>query len=136
MEQRRKLLVGALGLLIMVTGCGPGQENTPPRTESDQQSSTTTPERHSLVLTANGSAQVTSLTYTLDGRVVGSGPASLPWKETISIPEDGRKHSWALEVEYGSGDVTLLATVDDQLLTQSSGAGGGHVSIDGDLTAG
>jgi hypothetical protein len=125
----------ALGLLLIaLAGCGPSQETTPP----GQQSTTPEQEAHSLVLTATGTAQVTLLTYTLDGRVVRTGPATLPWEETVAIPADGRKRTWALEAEFGPGDVTLVATVDGQLLSQSSGGGdgpNGNVSIDGDLTA-
>jgi hypothetical protein len=132
--KRHQVTLGLL--LIALAGCGPSQETTPP----GQRSSTTTPEQeaHSLVLTATGTAQVTSLTYTLDGRVVRTGPATLPWEETVDIPADGRKRTWALEAEFGPGDVTLVATVDGQLLSQSSGGGdgpNGNVSIDGDLTA-
>jgi hypothetical protein len=128
--KRRQVALGLL--LIALAGCGPSQETTP--------SSTATPEQetHSLVLTATGTAQVTSLTYTLDGRVVRTGPATLPWEETVAIPADGRKRKWALEAEFGPGDVTLVATVDGQLFSQSSGGGdgpNGNVSIDGDLTA-
>lgn len=96
-------------------------------------------EVHSLVLTATGTARVTSLTYTLDGRVIRTGPASLPWGETVSVPADGRKRTWALDAEFGAGEVTLAATVNGQPVTQSSGGGegpDGNVSIDGDLTAG
>ena len=111
-------------LLFALTACG---QETPIE-----------PEQHSLVLTASGTAKITSLTYTLDDRVISSGPTTLPWEETISIPADGHDHSWALEAKYSNGVVDLAATVDGQLLTQSSGGGTGEgtATIDGEIKSG
>src|SRR4051794_29709025 len=109
-------------LLITLTGCGSSPEEQP----------------HVLELTATGTAEIKSLKYTLDGRVVRDGAATLPWSDSVSVPSDGQEHTWALQAEHGDGDIELVATVDGQLFTQGSGSGSGgttgHVSIDGSIT--
>jgi hypothetical protein len=109
-----------VGLLLMaLSGCGSSSDEQP----------------HVLLLTAEGTAEIKSLKFTLDGRVVRDGAATLPWSESLSLPADGQEHTWALQAEHGDGDLELAATVDGQLLTQGSGSGSGgttgHVSIDG-----
>ncbi|MGP4016451.1 hypothetical protein [Saccharopolyspora sp. 5N708] len=132
-------------LLIALAGCGSSPEPPPPNPPpspppvSTPTTTTTVPDRepHTLVLNATGGAQVTSIKYTLDGRVVQHGAVTLPWREPVSVPADGLPHSWTLEVGYtGNGGVDLVAIFDGQIIAQGGSAGGGSGNIEGSAAVG
>lgn len=123
-------------LLVALAGCGPdpetgsraGAASTPPTPTSAPATSASVPDRepHTLVLTATGRTTITSMTYTLDGRVVRRGAVTLPWRESVTVPADGRPHSWALKVEFrGSGQVNLVAMFNGQVVARGGSAGSG-----------
>lgn len=129
------LAAGCGVVLVTLTGCGQGaatgSETAPPSvspTPATAPSSAAVPDRepHTLVLNATGSGRVTSMKYTLDGRLVRRGAVKLPWRESVAVPADGRPHSWTLEVEFrGSGRVNLVAIFDGQVVAQGGSAGSG-----------
>jgi len=149
-----KTWVAACGVLPLVAlaGCGGTPENTVTGTVSNSTApggsvsppailpvpSTSAPatEPHALVLTATGTASVTSITYTLDGRPLQDGRVTLPWRTSLPVPADGRTHTWAMEVEYtgtANDNVDLVATYDGKVTarTLSSATGTGQVSASG-----
>lgn len=129
-------------LLVALAGCGENPEtgsnsgaaSASPTPSNVPSSSAAVPDRqpHTLVLSATGSSRVTSMKYTLDGRVVQRGAVKLPWRESVTVPADGRPHSWSLEVEYrGKGGVKLVAIFDGRVVAQSAGGGSGSGSFSG-----
>ncbi|MCI2420908.1 hypothetical protein MOQ72_26035 [Saccharopolyspora sp. K220] len=133
-------------LLIALAGCGSTPEAPPPVPApstpppvSAPATTMTVPDRepHTLVLNATGSGKVTSIKYTLDGRVVQQGAVTLPWREPVTVPADGLPHSWTLEVEFtGNGGVDLVAIFDGQVVAQGGSAGGGSGSTSGSAGVG
>ncbi len=92
-------------------------------------SAPTVPDRqpHTLVLEATGGGNVTSVKYTLDGKDVQRGAVTLPWRESITIPNDGQPHSYSLEVEFrGGGKVDLVAIFNGQVVARGGSAGSGN----------
>lgn len=79
------------------------------------------PEQHVLELEATGTATLTSLTFTLDGKASEEKDVKLPWRKTVTVP--GEPHEWELTMEHTGGDLLATATVDGQLLTQTAGSG-------------
>jgi hypothetical protein len=133
----RKTWAAGTLLLIALAACGQSQDTAPsPATGSAPPASaplttTAVPDRepHTLVLNATGGAKVTSIKYTLDGRVVQQGAVTLPWRESLTVPADGRPHSWTLEVEFtGTGRVELVAIVDGKVAAQGGSAGSGNTT--------
>jgi hypothetical protein len=129
-------------LLIALAGCGPTPQDASqaPAPTTAPATTATMPDRepHTLVLNATGGGQVTSIKYTLDGRVVQHGAVTLPWREPVTVPADGLPHSWALEVEFtGNGGVELLAIFDGQVIAHGgnavsgSGSGRGNAAVGG-----
>ncbi|GAB7051815.1 hypothetical protein JCM9534A_69410 [Catenuloplanes indicus JCM 9534] len=84
---------------------------------------------HSLVITAEGDAEIISIVYELDGETSTEGPASLPWRKTVEVPADGRPHRWSLTLTHGSGRATLVATFDGAPAGRSQGAGTGQGTL-------
>jgi hypothetical protein len=130
--------IGCGLLLAALAGCAqnpqPGAENgtpsaTPPATPSATASAPAVPDRqpHTLVLEATGGGNVTNVKYTLDGQDVQRGPVTLPWRESITIPNDGQPHSYSLEVEFkGGGKVDLVAIFNGQVVARGGSAGSGN----------
>jgi len=146
--------VAACGLvpLISLVGCGGSSENTvtgtvsnttasggsvsPPAILPAPPTSVPAPEPHTLVLTATGTASVTSIRYTLDGRPLQESRVTLPWRAALPVPADGRTHSWTMDVEYtgaANDSVDLVATYDGKVTarTLSSANGTGEVMSSG-----
>jgi hypothetical protein len=144
----RFLVLGVL--LAVLSGCGTTTtagtalpERRPSTTSADRSdrtsaeptTTTSAAPRFVITLSATGTASTLSLTYTVDGAVVFAGPATLPWQQDLAIPDDGSGHSWQVVAEVGGGSVQLLASVDGQPFTQSSGGGTAHVTIEGSVSA-
>jgi hypothetical protein len=124
-------------LLVVLTGCGhsrgdgsePGVSSAPPTPVTVPATSASVPDRqpHTLVLNATGTGKVLAMTYTLDKKVVRRGAVKLPWRESITVPADGRPHSWTLEVEFtGGGNVSLAAIFNGQVAAKGGSAGSGN----------
>jgi hypothetical protein len=76
---------------------------------------------HILVLSVTGTASVSStdIEYVVDENSGGAYWVRLPWRRSVTVPADGRSHSWSLEVKYeGSGGLSVVAIMDGKVLTQ------------------
>jgi len=134
------LLVAVVGAVV---GCGdqPAGPGADARTSSDPRPQVTVSptvaarHAHTLVLTATGTATVDAVTFVFDGETTQERSVVLPWSRSLDVPADGRPYEWRLTVEHGSGEVRLVATLDDRVLAQSAagGDGKGTVSISGSV---
>jgi hypothetical protein len=132
--------------VIVMTGCGGDSEApeagageptpAPATTAVDAASPTPARQPHSLVLTAEGKATIDSFTYVLDGKTTRGRSARLPWRQSLDIPADGKRHEWSLTVNFRNGGVDLIAFFNGQEFTRSSGftsGGRGDASISGSV---
>ena len=115
--------VAALLSATALAACGePTAPVTSPAPETT--SSSAAPEqRHVLEVEVTGTAVLTSLTFTLDGKAVEETAVALPWTRTVEVPFGGGRHEWELAMRYDGGDVAATGTVDGKLLTQTAGSG-------------
>ncbi|HEY4021995.1 MAG TPA: hypothetical protein VGM75_25140 [Pseudonocardiaceae bacterium] len=136
-EQRRTGLVlagTAFGILSLgLTGCtGTGRPATtvapPPTTTTTAPSTLSAPQTrqpHIMEFTATGTAKVSSAKYVIDGQATTVPVTTLPWNQTVNIPADGAKHNYELDIDYGGGNIEMLAIVDGQTQDSSSGSASG-----------
>ncbi|MBE1491442.1 hypothetical protein [Plantactinospora soyae] len=140
----RSLAAGAVLLTALVAGCdnGPAPSTgspTPTVTTAGPvvDATSTAPARqpHTLVLTATGDARIDSFTYVLDGQATEGRSVRLPWRQSVDVPADGRRHEWSLLVKYRQGDVSLVGIFNGQVLTTSRGSssGSGTANISGSV---
>jgi hypothetical protein len=132
-------------LVAALAGCGgtaaPSAEPSPAPSASAPVAPSPSPsvalrEPHNLVLTATGTAAVTSVTYELDGRKSTQRSVSLPWRKVVEVPADGKRHKWSLTMKHRSGRVELVAIFDGTVTGQASGrvrGGTGTASVGGSL---
>jgi hypothetical protein len=92
-------------------------------------------EPHSLVFSATGTAAVTSVTFELDDHKATRRSVSLPWRETVDVPADGKLHRWSLTMKHRSGRVELVAIFDGAVTGQTRGrtSGTGTASVGGSV---
>ncbi|MGW4488229.1 hypothetical protein ACWEOE_30815 [Amycolatopsis sp. NPDC004368] len=140
-------LVAAAALLAVLTACGsdPAPAAQPPKTSAPASSSpappsTSVPDRepHTLVLNATGEGQLTQIKYTLDGEAKQTGEVKLPWRQSLTVPADGKPHQWTLEISYSGGTKGTVGTVDMFSIVDgkegihtgagSAGSPGSHIS--------
>lgn len=133
----RPLPAGILVLTAALAGCADRPKPppaAPPATTTIVDAATTEPARqpHKLVLTATGKASIQSFTYTLDGKATKGGAARLPWRVSVDVPADGKRHEWSVTITYRKGNVDLMATFNGKVLTtakgNSTGEGTGGIS--------
>lgn len=130
----RPLAAGILVSTAALAGCGGNSESpqaAPPATVTATptvDAATTAPARqpHKLVLTATGKASIQSFTYTLDGVATDGGPARLPWRVSIDVPADGKRHEWSLTITYQKGNIDMMAMLNGRVLTTSQGSSSGN----------
>lgn len=140
----RACTVAVCAVVLAVAGCGQRAAPTPEREPSKSKSSdsvtkTTVPDREprTLVLKATGSAKVTSVKYTLDREVRKKGAVNLPWRKSVTVPADGKPHSWTLDVKFtGNGSVNLVAIFDGNVVAQGGSAGSGSGNVTGQASVG
>ncbi|WP_285487235.1 hypothetical protein [Amycolatopsis taiwanensis] len=89
---------------------------------------------HRLVFDVSGTATVHTLTYVIDGKSTDEHEITLPWQMTFTFPYGTGRHEWRLVLTNSDGTVNATATVDGQLMTNSSGSGGGTLNLDGNFT--
>jgi hypothetical protein len=94
-----------------------------PETTATTSSSPAPEQRHVLEVAVTGTAVLTSLTFTLDGKATEEKDVALPWTRTVEVPFGGGRHEWGLTLRYGGGDVAATGTVDGKPLTQTTGSG-------------
>lgn len=133
-------LIPRIGVAVVVvaltalTGCSAPEPPDPNLTKSSTPvTKTSVPDRQprTLVLKATGKARVTSVKYTLDRKVRRKGKVKLPWRQSLTVPADGKPHSYRVTVSYkGSGSVELVAIFDGTVVghTYSGGSGSGNVT--------
>lgn len=144
-----RTVVIALLAAGLLTACG---ESKPPATSapsagSTQSSSSTPPpssaptattptkpptmpptpeKKYLLELEAKGTARITLLTFTMDGKTTQQKSVKLPWRKAVDVPAGD--HEWKLTMKYGNGTVFALSKVDGQVLTQTAGSSSGGSS--------
>lgn len=113
---------------LLAAGCSTG--GTP--------STSTSPagEPHRLVFDVTGTATITTLTCTIDGKTTEEKNVKLPWSRTFSFPSHTGKHVYDLVIKYTNGDVTATAEIDGQPWGSSRGSGEGPStqSLNGDFS--
>jgi hypothetical protein len=135
-----KRTVGLVAIAMLVTACGSAPAPTPPTVSGSptvttgQSSKAPAHAPHQLVIEVSGAATIDTLTYTIDQNKTDEHAVGLPWGKTFEFPYGTGRHTWDLELSYPDGTVNATATMDGQLVTNSSGSGGGTVHLDGDLS--
>ncbi|WP_433260426.1 hypothetical protein ACQPZF_24095 [Actinosynnema sp. CS-041913] len=121
-----RTVVVALLAASLLTACGgsaPPAASTPPPGETTAATSTSPARQHVLVLDVTGTATLSSLTFTLDGKVSEEKEVGLPWSKTVEVPYGTGNHEWELTMRHSGGTFAATATVDGRLLTQTAGSG-------------
>ncbi|MFD9737157.1 hypothetical protein [Umezawaea sp. NPDC059074] len=78
---------------------------------------------HVLEVEVTGTAVLTTLEFTLDGKVAKEKGVVLPWNKKVEVPYGGGRHEWQVRMEYDGGDMAAVATTDGKLVTQTAGSG-------------
>jgi hypothetical protein len=117
---------------LLAAGCGGTTGGTP----SPASSTSVAAEPHRLAFDVSGSAVVTTLTCTVDGKTTEEKNVKLPWSRTFSFPPHTGKHEYQVVMQYSDGSVNATAKVDGRLQTSSSGGGdgAGTQSMNGDFS--
>jgi hypothetical protein len=144
LRTRRVLAVSAAFAVLPVAlaACGstpapaaPSSSAPPPKPSSSAPPKVPDREPHTLVLNATGSGDITTIKYSLDGAEKQTGAVKLPWRESLTVPADGKPHNWTLEIDYsgtGKGGIDMFAVFDGKEAGRSgagsAGSGDAHVS--------
>lgn len=118
----------AAGLLSACGESAPPATFTPPgATEPAQETKQQEAKLHVLEIEVTGTATITTLTFTLDGKTSEEKNVTLPWRKRIEIPYGTGRHEYNVAMQRGAGKVFATASVDGKLVTQTSGqsSGGG-----------
>lgn len=123
-----------LAAAFLVAGCSGTTAGTP--SPAPQATSAPAGEPHRLVFDVSGSAVVTTLTCTIDGKPTEEKNVKLPWSRTFSFPPHTGKHEYQVVMRYADGSVNATAKVDGLLQTSTSGGGdgAGTQSMNGDFS--
>jgi hypothetical protein len=118
---------------LLACGCSGTTAGTPSPAST---ASSAAAEPHRLAFDVSGSAVVTTLTCTIDGKVTEEKNVKLPWSRTFSFPAHTGKHEYQVVMQYSDGSVNATAKVDGRLQTSSSGGGdgAGTQSMNGDFS--
>ncbi|MFJ1761150.1 hypothetical protein ACIOD2_12585 [Amycolatopsis sp. NPDC088138] len=129
--KRTAVLVAAA---FLAAGCSGTTGGTPSPASSG--STSVAEEPHRLAFDVSGTAVVTTLTCTVDGKTTEEKNVKLPWSRTFSFPAHTGKHEYQVVMQYSDGSVNATAKVDGRLQTSSSGGGdgAGTQSMNGDFT--
>ncbi|MER6762355.1 MULTISPECIES: hypothetical protein [Amycolatopsis] len=132
-----RTLLAPVALLAALTACSgspapaPAPEPVPP-SSSAAPAKESVPDRqpHTLVLNATGSGSLKQVTYTLDGAAKETGPVKMPWRQSLTVPADGKPHQWTLEITYSgaSGHVEMYSVVDGKESARTASGGSGNVT--------
>jgi hypothetical protein len=93
-------------------------------------------EPHRLAFAVTGTAVITTLTCTIDGKATEEKNVKLPWNRTFTFPPHTGKHTYDVVLKYTNGDVSATATIDGQPWGSSRGSGDGPstLSLNGDFS--
>ncbi len=133
-----------LAAVLLTAGCSTtgGTPSPAPATSAGapatSAASSTTPagEPHRLVFAVTGTAVVTTLTCTIDGKTTEEKNVKLPWNRTFTFPPHTGKHTYDLVIKHTNGDVTATAEIDGHPWGSSRGSGDGPstLSLNGDFS--
>jgi len=135
-----RTVAAALLVAGLLAACGtpsPPPASTPGETTVTT-SSSPAPKHHVLELDVTGTATLSSLVFTLDGKVSEEKDVKPPWRKTVEVPYGTGKHEWSLVMQHSGGAMAATATVDGQLVTQTAGSGSAGsnntANLDGSFT--
>lgn len=142
-----RLVPAAALTILLASACGSDQPDQPDQpvaadsptaAGSPSEAAPSTPaarQPHILVVTATGTARVTSLTYALDGKPTKVNTVKLPWRMSIDVPSDGLRHTWSVELTHGKGDVDVRAIFNGKVVGTARGStsGTGSASTGGSV---
>ncbi|WP_406633058.1 hypothetical protein [Amycolatopsis sp. WGS_07] len=136
----------AIAPVVVLTACSgsPAPAPAPPAPAPSSSSAAPVkepvPDRqpHTLVLNATGSGSLKQVTYTLDGAAKETGPVKMPWRQSLTVPADGKPHQWTLEITYSgaSGQVEMYSVVDGKESAHSASGGSGSGNLTGSASIG
>jgi hypothetical protein len=129
-------LLPAFVTTVLLAGCSAGTTGTPSPAPATPASSESSAQPHKLEIKVEGTAVLTTLTYTIDGETGEEKNVKLPWSRTFSFPSHSGKHAYNVVMRSGGGEVNATATVDGQPWGQSRGSGDGESSqsLNGDFS--
>jgi hypothetical protein len=129
-------LAAVLAAALLVTGCSTTGGTPSPAPSATGTATTVAAEPHKLVFDVSGTAVITALTCTVDGKVTEEKNVKLPWNRTFSFPPHTGKHVYEVVVQYRDGSVDATAKVDGLLQTSSTGSSEGPAtqSMSGDFS--
>ncbi|MFB9688259.1 hypothetical protein [Amycolatopsis plumensis] len=132
-------LLPALVAAVLLAGCSAGTGGAPSpaaATPSSAESSAPSAQPHRLEIKIDGTAVLTTLTYSIDGKTTEEKNVKLPWDHTFSFAPHTGKHVYNVVMRSGGGDVNATATVDGQPWGRSTGSGDGEStqSLNGDFS--
>ncbi|GAA3562579.1 hypothetical protein GCM10022222_52840 [Amycolatopsis ultiminotia] len=86
------------------------------------------------MLNADGSGALKQIVYTVDGTTKQTGSVKLPWRQSITVPADGKAHQWTLEISYsgsGANSIELYSVFDgkESVHTGAAGSGSGNTEL-------
>lgn len=125
-----------VALLAVLSACSgspaPAPAPNPAPSSSAAPAKEQVPDRqpHTLVLNATGSGSLKQVTYTLDGATKETGQVKMPWRQSLTVPADGKPHQWTLEITYSgaSGQVEMYSVVDGKESAHTASGGRGNVT--------
>jgi len=141
----RTAALALAALLAVLTACSGSPAPAPASSAAPSSAapiSAAVPDRqpHTLVLNADGSGSLKQVTYTLDGVTKEAGQATMPWRQSLTVPSDGKPHQWTLEITYSgaSGKVDMYSVFDgkESVHTASGGASSGSGNVTGSASIG
>jgi hypothetical protein len=135
-------LLPAFATTVLLAGCSAGTTGTPspapatPVSSASSELSAPPAQPHKLELKIEGTAVLTTLTYTIDGETMEEKNIKLPWSRMFSFPPHSGKHAYNVVMRSGGGEVNATATVDGQPWGQSRGSGDGESTqtLNGDFS--
>jgi hypothetical protein len=126
----RTAVVALLGASLL-TACG---EPAPPATPTGSAAPSTSQKQHVLELDVTGTATLSSLTFTLDGKASEEKAVTPPWRKTVEVPYGTGRHEWKLTMQHSGGSIAATATVDGKLVTQTAGSSSGGTTNTANLS--
>jgi hypothetical protein len=132
-------LLPAFAATVLLAGCSASTGGTPspaPATPASSESTAPPAQPHKLEIKIEGTAVLTTLTYTIDGETTEEKNVKLPWSHTFDFAPHSGKHVYNIIMRSGGGEVNATATVDGQPWGQSRGSGDGEStqSLNGDFS--
>ncbi|MFS8096989.1 hypothetical protein LFM09_07585 [Lentzea alba] len=115
----------ALTLLVMtlLAGCAATEPGAPVKPALDV-----------IKLEVTGTATISSLELTVDGKTTEERSVTLPWNRDLEFPQESGPHEWKLVLHHGGGSVLAKSFANGEPLTQSSGSSSGGTNSTAQLS--